>query len=143
MPRSKLHAVPTPDAPDPPVSEQMRHLDSAIRKGRIPQDVVVWRLMDSEVVTRIGRLLEGTVVRDLGYVDVTLYEDVARGYVRGDHPVLAQITLPAGAHALAAFMLNDRDEGELLLPRGSWFRVLTAGWRDPTGLVRVEMELLP
>jgi hypothetical protein len=146
MPRSKRRAAaatPPGDATGEPLSETMRHLDSAIAKGRIPESIVAWRLFDSEVVTRLGRLLEGTVLQDLGYVDVTLYEEVARGYAQGAHPVLARITLPAGTRALAGFLLNDSDEGELLLPRGSWFRVLRAGRRDETGLLRVELELVP
>ena len=108
------------------------NIDAAIAGSPpLPEPLVAWRLLDSRLMRAHGTRLVGTVLGDLGFIDVTAFEDVARGYARGRDPVLARVDIPAGVRVLPIHQVIGSDEGDHLLARGTWFLVM--GWRDAGG----------
>ncbi len=129
------------------VVEQAGELDAFIA-GVDPVDepIVLWRLLDSRLVYVHGTRLVGTELTDLGYVDATTEEGVARDYAGGERPVLARILAPAGTRIGPLFAVIESDEGDVLLARGTRFRVLAfrpAGGPDGRGLPEIDLELVP
>jgi hypothetical protein len=105
------------------------NIDSAIANSPpLPEPLVAWRLLDSRLLRAHGTRLVGTVLGDLGFIDVSAFEHVARGYARGRDPVLARVEVPAGVRVLPLFQVIGSEEGDHLLARGTWFLVM--GWRD-------------
>jgi hypothetical protein len=122
---------------------QVAAIDSAIATCQpLRRNTLAWRLFDSELIYIHASRLLGTIVTDLGFVDLTFREDVARQYIRGRHPVLAEIRLPAGAKVLPMFEVLASDEGDLLIARGSSFLVREVSELEEGGALQVAMELI-
>jgi len=66
-----------------------------------------------------------------------------RGYLSGEHPVLVRITAHAGTRACPIFQTNDNNESDLLLARGTRFRVLSAEAGTDEAPMRLHLEILP
>jgi len=100
--------------------EQVAKLDSAIRKFTLPEDLVVYRS-----VKGVSKLTAGQVVEDKGFVSTSTNRRYASGDVHS-RVTKARILLRAGQHAgPIGNPLTDRPgEDEVLLPRGSKFRVV-------------------
>lgn len=100
-------------------------LDSATRKAQ-PLDcpVIVWRGIQKPP-GQWRRLRAGGVVRDRGFVSVSLAGAVAALDYGGDSPggLLMMITLPARTRAAPLEVLQPEGEAELLLPQRSVFLV--------------------
>ena len=88
-------------------------------------------------------MLEGLVLHDKGYPSTSLSQEVAsEGY--GVHGVVAEIRVPAGSRAvyleMPGFHDHDYREYELLLPRDSDFRIISAEKKE--GTVHLVLEAL-
>ena len=96
-------------------------LDKAIQRGTVPEDVVVYRGINSS--TLANKFSVGDEFQDHGFVSTSLDKKIGEKF--GKEAVL-EITVPKDAKALAfdsIYKGGHMDEHELLLPRGSKFRV--------------------
>lgn len=107
--------------PDANVKRSVRQLDSLISKSTISEPVRVYR----GIAARVQDVRVGEVFGDKGFVSTSMNADVARQFAEG---LLLRINVPAGTNAVHV----PGDESELLLPRGSRFKV--------TGVRRVAGE---
>ena len=98
-------------------------LDAALALGEVPEPIVVyrgarWSALPDRIEHAAGRL-----VVDRGYTSTALLERVARRFA---DPLLMRIVVPAGVEAIpcgAPDLVLAADEGELLLGRGTVFRI--------------------
>jgi hypothetical protein len=124
--------------------DTIHNLDSAIAKADpTPQVFDAFRLADSALLHAHAPRLVGCELQDLGFLDVTFDPAVAEGYLSGEHPVLVRITAPAGTRAFPIFQTNDNNESDLLLARGTRFRVLSAEAATNEAPMRLHLEILP
>jgi hypothetical protein len=122
--------------------ESIRSLDSAIDKGEIDRDVVLYRGTN---MADADNLHAGDVLSDEGYVSTSALERVASGEVfcQPHEPgaVLMEIEVPRGSRAAFPETLIDFGESEVLLPRGSSFRVLSVSPDEDVGKrIRARLE---
>src|SRR5262245_44051239 len=112
------------------IDDQVQALDSAVEKApALEQPLVGWRLVDSRVLHAHGSRVVGTVLSDLGFTDLTMFEAVARRYLRGVYPVLARVHVTVGVRVLPLFTVTGSEEGDLLLARGT--PLLVTEWLAP------------
>lgn len=122
----------------------VRNLDSAIAQSDpVGQPFDCYRVADSALLHAHAPRLVGCELQDLGFLDVTFDPAVAQGYVSGEHPVLIRITAPTGTRAFPIFQTNDHGESDLLLARGTRFRVLAATPAAPGAPMHVHLEIVP
>lgn len=124
-------------------------MDSALAKGTVDRDVLAYRGMDARFLPEA--LTPGTVFSDAAYVSTSLGTAIGDQFMRwareeeGAQPILVDIAVPRGSHAAYMPLINDiayyHREYELLLPRGSQFRV-TRAWADEDGNQRLSVELV-
>jgi hypothetical protein len=125
--------------------DQVHALDSAVENAApLDQPLTGWRLADSRVLHAHGSRVVGTVLSDLGFTDLTIFEEVARRYVRGTYPVLARVDIPVGVRVLPLFKVIGSDEGDILLARGTQF--LVTEWLAPEASSdppRITLQVVP
>lgn len=118
------------------------NLDSAIGKGAAPENITVFRGFENPEISRNFDALDGIIIGDDGFVSTTLSEPVARRFARSYRdPVLAEIRVPKGTKMGYVDAVNSVDEYEMLLPRGTRFRVVEAGYTEK-GQKRVVLEVV-
>ncbi len=133
---------------EPRNAEIMRGLDRAISSARIPEDTTVYR--GSPLYGRTAQDFErlaqnGGTFTDAGYTSTSL---IAEGARLGNPDVIFETRLPAGSKGLylnASESLQSMglaNENEVLLPRGSTFRV-TGVDHTPDGKLLVRTEFVP
>lgn len=95
-------------------------LDDAIGKSEVSKDVQVFRgaSLPDHV---LSSLTPGSTFTDKGYVSTSLDHSVASNF-SGKGAVFS-IHVPKGSNGIFASHYTDNDEKELLLPRGSKFRI--------------------
>lgn len=118
-------------------------LDSAIGKGKIPENVILWRGVDPK---RAGidpaKLDGGAVLTDAGFVSTSLSRDSAEAAVFGKGAALFRLKVPKGSHAASTQEAVSRSgENELILPRNGQIRV-TRVTRTATGHL-IDAEWIP
>jgi hypothetical protein len=130
------------------LAQHQAHLDTAIASSTVPEDVVVHRGIGehaAELVRRLdaGELVPGSTITDHGYVSTSLSEETA-AEIGGKRGVHVEIRVPKGAHAayVDGAVKKPQDESEMMLPRGSRFRIVSAG-KDAAGKRKMVVELLP
>ena len=113
-----------------------KNLDMALSKARLSEDVVVWRA--GEIYNNIGSLdrVVGTVIQDKGYVSTALTESTAKGFMALGKRTMMQIRLPKGMKAASV----NPEEYEVLLPRGTSFRVIDTYTHTTEGYRVLVME---
>ena len=128
-----------------------KYIDSALERAAIPEPILVHRGGFAEE----ARLVPGARFSDKGYVSTTMLEHVTHDFIpireraaemkaEGVTPVQWHIKLPKGAHAAIADGASGHPrEGEVLLPRGSSFRIesVTRGKVDGKDVHIVEAVL--
>ena len=98
------------------LAEKQAQLDSYMKKSVLESDLQVYRGINSDVLFDGGEPpMPGTVIRDDGFVSTSTSEKEAGWF--GD--AMLHITLPKGFHAID----TKSDEAEVLLPRGTQFKV--------------------
>lgn len=134
----------------PGTAKAVANLDRAFADGageirdyhtRQPKDAWLYKGVDGRFP--IGQLKEGDIVTDNGFVSTTTNKVFATEWARqkqGTHGkgAVFKITAPAGTKALQLQDSSSQDEGEVLLNRGSRFRVTRMA---PHRFI--EAELLP
>jgi hypothetical protein len=103
------------------------NLDSAISKSTVPEDIMTFRGLSKKSIGPDTGSYVGTVFLDRAFSSTTLNERSALGWswMHGEvDGIVVAIKLDAGSKALYAEWFNDRGEYELLLPRGTKFKVL-------------------
>ena len=96
-------------------------LDKAMQRGAVPEDTVVYRGVKTQAM--VSKLKVGDEFQDHGFVSTSLHKKVGEKF--GKEAVI-EITVPKGAKAIAfdsVFTGGHMGEHELLLPRGSKFKV--------------------
>jgi len=122
-------------------------LDSAIARSSIPEDVILWRGSSSKAFTDNPQNIIGMIVRDDGFVSTSLREDVAHRFVsyreeENKSAAMVKIRAPKGTNAIpvdGAMRRKETWEEEMLLSRGSQFRVISVSKRDSVNVVEVEI----
>jgi hypothetical protein len=132
--------------PSKETRDAIKQVDAAINKGNIPQDTTVFRGFPPSVLGSDPSKLVGKTITDKAYTSSSLSERVASQFSKD---LIAEIKIPKGSKG--AFMdatLNKSDleqlgrdpEHELLLPRGSKFRI--SGTKKIGKKTKVFMELM-
>lgn len=121
--------VKAPDADMKRAAAATKGLDSAIAKAPpLTRSTTVHRGFSKE---QFGSLKKGDTITDRGFVSTSLTRSGAGMFGGEGRGMLATITLPAGTRAGAGSVK------EIILPRGSSFRVVSAGKSG------VALELVP
>ena len=140
-------------------SKSVKHLDSAIAKSSLPEDVQVFRgfSLPKDMMSKNGDYshLIGRSLSDQAYNSVSTRPKVAKTFMNGSHDgtVMLKMTLPKGSKAASMNKglgsdLDYTDESELLLPRGtqyvvkSVFSVKNLKNRPPAHIIHV-VPVLP
>jgi SPP1 gp7 family putative phage head morphogenesis protein len=106
-------------------------IDAAISRGRTTEDIVTYRGFSDDRITNpvVWDNIVGQEIRDDGYCSTSFAREVAEKFAYGGNParrVLAEIRIPAGMRAGYVSLVHEMGEKELLLPRGTRFRVIHA-----------------
>lgn len=114
---------------------EIKHLDAALAKAKLPQPAIVWRGMKG---AHWDAAAVGDVVAQPGYLSTALAEKTAGAFQEG---ALLKIKLPAGARAL---YMDDLDgehghEAELLLARNSKLRLLSKVKQGNVWMLELEL----
>jgi hypothetical protein len=121
--------------------EEIKALDDAFVKATpLPENVTVYRGVAN--ATMLGDFSQGQVLTDPGFLSTSLDKRVAGGFSdqeTGKGAVL-EIRLPAGTKAIPLSGATSGDaQSELLLNRGSRFRVISKTWFGHGWRVVVEL----
>lgn len=122
--------------PPPPehLTKTITDLDAAIGKATVPETVEVYR-----GITRPLPFSKGDVFTDKGFLSTSGAKGTAGAFSEKEG-ALMHIRVPKGANAAWVDAVNDGGERELLLPRGSKFKVLSV--KTEGGRRKVELELI-
>ena len=99
--------------------QQIEDMDAAIAKSRTTEQLVTYRGLPASVVASVS---VGDVIRDKGFSSTSLDREVAEGFAERDGAIL-RIIVPKGSKALYADPIVDLKQHEVILPRGSGFKV--------------------
>jgi SPP1 gp7 family putative phage head morphogenesis protein len=135
---------------DPDLVEKIQILDDVVSRGRLkPQTVYRGMTGYPEVVQKFVKGV-GTEVMDKAFVSTTADLDVAKGFAAdsmGLPSVLLEIQVPKGAPGVFVAPFSEAvtetgaNENEILLPRNSRFKILSAT-RSSDGSYRVAAEMI-
>lgn len=129
-----------------PARRDVDRLDSMINKSSLAEDVTVSRGMilraNADPDTLVGR-----VMGHYGYTSTSVLPSVGSSFARsamereieGSAVALVEMKLKAGSKAL----IGDRGEGELILPRGGQFKIVSAErtlFGNLKGVIRIRAE---
>lgn len=116
-------------------------IDGAVRRGRLPDAVVVHRVVPGALLGE-QPLQQGAIVRDPGFMSASLLQSVAEEYAsRRTDPVLLTITLPGGTPAGYLDDIGDAtSDRELLLPAGALMRVDSVHEAEGVRTAQVTLE---
>jgi len=122
----------------------VKNLDAYIGKRKLEKTISLYR--GAALPTHLAEnLTPGSIFHDPGYLSTSVSKDMARAFARGDgQKVVFHFKAMKGTEAahLGRDVLRSGSEGEVLLPRGSRFRVLSSRNADD-GVREVDLELLP
>lgn len=137
------------NAPAGEMLQTIEHLDTVVSLSKTSAPVTLYRGVKGELV---DQLQPGATITDSGFMSTTYDPGVAANFASGDKSALIEVQVPAGTNYLDMTQFGEyhdpdgwdpyADEGEILLSRGSQFRV-TAVAVDSDGRTRVSAELLP
>lgn len=105
--------------------QNIGNIDAVLARSRMPEDTVVYRGIKPPFSKEILAAKVGSTISDPGYVSTSLKGDTSKAFATPEGVVLKML-LPKGN---SAYVMNGRGashypkEHEVLLPRGSRFRV--------------------
>jgi hypothetical protein len=115
------------------VDQTIKALDSAMEKSTLKESMVVYRGMDAEALggLQFNRDLPGTVITPGTFVSTSRSRAIAEefaGYKNVTRPVILELSLPKGIHALEPASVSNMDKRfqEITLNRKVKFKV--TGW---------------
>jgi hypothetical protein len=124
--------------------DMVRNLDAAISNADPdPRELDFFRLADSALLHAHATRLVGCELQDLAFLDVVFAPFWAHWFLTGNHPVLVRITAPPGTRALPLYRINDNNESDLLLARGTRSRVLSVSLASADAPLELHLEILP
>lgn len=111
------------DDKTPFARQETQKLDTALNSADVPYNVTTYRGMVNP------GLSVGAEFTDLGYGSTTLAPAIARARAQahGDQGVVARIKVPQGAKGAYVETVTPIDQAELLLHRGTRYRVIGTG----------------
>ena len=106
------------------VIDEIKSLTNVLDRQSLPENVTVYRGTDS-MLNKALKAGVGGIIDDNGFVSTTLDETYAKNF-RSSHSYV-RIQLPAGAKAgySSTSIVDGRSEHEVILQRGSRFRVVS------------------
>lgn len=139
------------------MESRVRAIDSAIAKGSVPEAVYAYRGVNDAAAIGLDATnpaaLVGSEVADKAYTSVSLAMSGALDFAlesegEGAASAILKILVPQGAKAGFPEGMGVYQEAEVVLPRGSRFRVLDVGGPETMGARRrkvytVTLELIP
>lgn len=127
----------------PGLNKTIAHMDSAFGASvPLSREAVVFRGIDYTVHLPDKA---GATFKDKGFTSTTLDAKVAGSSFAGAHGTIAWIRLPKGARVLNVAgrgLAQFKKEKEVLLPRGSRFRITGKTVQPRTGKTILKMELV-
>lgn len=118
------------------------NIASALNAARCPKDIIAYRGVAQDV---LGDLVPGAVLQDKAFTSATLHLETAIGF-GGQEGALMEIFVPKGSHAAfvdaATKFTYGAGEAELLLQKGSKFRVLSVDRKDLDGHMRTVVRVV-
>lgn len=114
-------------------------IDSAIEKSVIKDDVTAWRGMDADLFKNMS---PGDVFMDPAYTSTSLRSSIFKDFARTGH---VEVRIPKGYQGIymeAFDPAQQLKEMELLLKRGTRFRIISITERGPVGR-DVVVEVIP
>ncbi|HEY6330146.1 MAG TPA: ADP-ribosyltransferase [Blastocatellia bacterium] len=120
-------------------------LDKAIARGKLPDGIVVHRGLNSPALfNKDAAELKGSPYVDKAYISTSPAIPAAGGFMHGAGPVIMDIKIPAGKTVAYPDLVWQRREAEILLPRGSRFKITSARKEKVRGItaLRLTLELL-
>lgn len=128
-------------------SRDIEAIDSAIAKGTFKEGVVLHRGVSFKQTTNLNNLKPGAILSDAGYSSLSASEDIAFGHAtKNGLGAVLEVRVPAGVNGLPLWQGDRsrwRTEYEVLMPRGSSFRLVSNSGRDEFGVTRAVVELVP
>ena len=138
------------------IRKQIKAIDEVFSFAAIDEGVITYRGIESSRGRTISEYaVKGALLVDQAYVSTSLLKDVASRFsigVGGPSGILLKIKIPAGTPAIPLGAWGSPEEAEILLPRGSAFKVVglgeTYGFKrpgyssDPIKISIVEVELV-
>lgn len=124
-------------------------LEKAINKAMpVPQNLIAFRAVSGKQTLEYFEANVGRVVVDNGFVSTTLSRQYAMDFMRADllgpfQAMIIEVRVPKGTRATYMGHLGRRKERELLLQRGTKFRIISVSEPDSTGLRTAVLEVVP
>ncbi len=119
----------------------VKRLDAALENAVVRENVTVYRGFKHPDITKNWNRLVGKTVTDKGYASTTLYKDTAEYFRKQSKGVMAEIRIPKGARAGWLGGVADASEGELLLARGTKYRIVETSVRNKVKHIVMELIL--
>ena len=115
--------------------EVVGHLDNALASSKVPETITVYRGVRN---FSYDKVTVGQAFRDKAYASTTARLSKAKEFA-GNKGTLLAITVPAGSRGGYLDVLSGFDESELLLPRGSLFRINRKERKGGRQVIHVEV----
>jgi ADP-ribosyltransferase exoenzyme len=134
---------------EPQLAVKVAELSSVISEHRLKKPLLVHRAMLNTYASRPGQplidmrkeLRPGRTFTDYGFTSTTYDPDVAEDFVAPDAPgIIANIKLPTGTQALSVGDATGYDQREVILQRGSEFRITSTHQEGPHLIVDMELR---
>jgi hypothetical protein len=137
----------------PKVQDKVDKLDAVLAKTTLDQDTVVYRGLTSSSIAHSASKLKGSVIEDPAFISTSKSLSVANQFAqssslqREQMPILMEIRLPKGTHALdlakkVPSPMSDREQ-EVLMPRRTRLKVLDSKYDQVGSKMGVRMVLTP
>jgi ADP-ribosyltransferase exoenzyme len=120
----------------------VKNLDSAISQSKLPENTVLYR-GTSLSPERMANIKPGATFSDPAYTSTSINPRIPDSFARGEGKTMMRIKAPAGTNGLAVNNVSNFDgEHEVLLPRGTNYRVTNVYKDKKTGLTYVDAEII-
>jgi len=124
------------------VRERIDLMTSAINKSTLSESITAYRGVDRSAWNFLRDKKVGSTFVDPGFVSVTLRSNLAAGYTRAEEGArkmgaLIAVRLPKGSKVLAVRNTGVPPQTELVIQRGSKYKIVDAGGR------KIVLELQP
>lgn len=125
------------EADGPIVRKYIAALDAMEKRGHIPEDVTLYRGFNTD-----NEMRPGQIVSDKGFVSTSVMRGTADHFLPGNkkYGVLLKIHAHKGSNAIIVTIA--RKEGEVILPRGSRFKVKSVTWNEGKSTYEAEVDHL-
>lgn len=120
----------------------VRELDSAISQSKLPENTVLYRgmSMSPELSSKIK---PGATFSDSAYTSTSINPRIPASFARGEGKTMMRIKAKKGQSGLAVNNVSNYDgEHEVLLPRGTSYRVTNVYKDKKTGMTYVDAEIV-